>query len=785
MSLFQSLASARLGLAAVPALLALLTALFFWRLTVLGEALYWGTPLLQFFPWRTLAVQEYLSGRVPLWNPYLGFGAPLAANLQSGVFYPLNLVYFFLPIERAMTATVLLHVFLAGWFTYEYCRRVRLSRSGASLAALAFMFSGFLIARAGFLSITSTVSWLPALFAAVEACTRGGSRADGSRRALWAAALAGATGMVLLAGHIQLAYYSLVATVGYLLWRTLLDGELPPWRSAQRWATALRIAAPALAGLALGVGLAAIQLLTSWELVGQSIRQNGMAYQDATSFSLWPGQLLGVVAPNFYGSQAAGDWWGPGAYWEGVIYVGVLPLLLAGLGVRYAQSSLSMFFAILAAIALFLAMGHYNPLFEPLFQRIPGLSLFQAPARFGLWYTFGVAVLAGLGWESLHADASRGKGLGVLALVLGAGLLLGVNALSLAGPALARAAPALSAFATAGTWLLAAGLLLAWRSRAKPLLWRAGALSLVVSDLFLFGVTLNPTTDPRLYTKESPASAQALWEVAGLDRTYVTQASYQESIDRFFSFKGPFVTRREELWQLRETLLPNLASTARLYEVYNYDPLRLDRPWRLQQAAEEQGLPSTFLDMMGVRFLLGHQEAASDGQRWRDDLPAIVYERPPPLPRAFIVPEAILVPDKETAMARLLAEEFDPRRQAVVEAPQAIAIPTGAARGGARVLEHTAHRVVVETTSGGGVLVVADTYYPGWRARVDGQEATIWPTNVAFRGIPLPLGDHRVELSYEPASFTMGAAVSALALLGVTALAGYGLWRRRSLTARG
>ena len=92
----------------------------------------------------------------------MGSGAPLAANLQTGAFYPLNFLYLLLPTEYAMGYTAVLHVILAGLFMYAYLRTMKLSPLAALIGALAFEMNGFLIARAGFLSVTATVPWLAA-----------------------------------------------------------------------------------------------------------------------------------------------------------------------------------------------------------------------------------------------------------------------------------------------------------------------------------------------------------------------------------------------------------------------------------------------------------------------------------------------------------------------------------------------------------------------------------------------------------------------------------------------
>src|SRR5512135_1705170 len=129
---------------------------------VLGRVWYWGVPLLQFYPWQRMAAEYYHAGQLPLWNSLVGSGAPLAANLQTGAFYPLNFLYLLLPTESALGYTAVLHVVLAGLFMYAYLKTMKLSPLAALIGALAFEMNGFLIARAGFFSLAAAVPWLAA-----------------------------------------------------------------------------------------------------------------------------------------------------------------------------------------------------------------------------------------------------------------------------------------------------------------------------------------------------------------------------------------------------------------------------------------------------------------------------------------------------------------------------------------------------------------------------------------------------------------------------------------------
>jgi hypothetical protein len=133
-----------------------------------GKALFWGTPLLQFGPWWSYAWQTLLSGHLPLWNPLLGMGAPLLANYQSALLYPPDWIYLLLYalagvrlMTWGMALVAALHLVWAGVGMAAILRRLGLGVLAQAVSGLAFGLSGYLVARLGFLSITSTAAWLP------------------------------------------------------------------------------------------------------------------------------------------------------------------------------------------------------------------------------------------------------------------------------------------------------------------------------------------------------------------------------------------------------------------------------------------------------------------------------------------------------------------------------------------------------------------------------------------------------------------------------------------------
>ena len=142
-----------------------------------------------------------------------------------------------------------------------------------------------------------------------------------------------------------------------------------------------------------------------------------------------------------------------------------------------------------------------------------------------------------------------------------------------------------------------------------------------------------------------------------------------------------------------------------------------------------------------------------------------IYENSRALPRFFLVNRVTCVEGLAESAKMLHSNGFDPG-VAIVETP---ACPAAADSGGTvDVIEYGATRLAVQThASGATFLVATEQWYPGWEATVDGRPAPIYITDVAFRGVALPAGDHRVDMRFVPRILYPSAAISLLALTGV------------------
>jgi len=759
-----------------------------------GKVLYWGVYQLQFYPWRQLAVESIRAGQWPLWNPYLGAGTPLAANLQTAAFYPPNVFFLLMPVERAFGWELALHLALAGLGAYYLARTLGLSRFGALVAGLTYGGGGYLVARWVFPSMVCAAAWLPLMLALTDRlisnlqCPISNIQQHG----YWIldiGLLALVIALQLLAGHAQTSFYSLllVAALGlFRLWRLQVASNKFQVGHSLLAACYLLLAA------LWGVALAAIQLLPTAELAAHSQRAGTLTdLQFAYELSFWPWRFISLLAPDFFGNPARsngwGGYWAYGAYWEEAAFVGVLPLLLAALALiawrrKRADSdkgplALAPFFLLISLFSILLALGDHTPLYPLLFRYAPGFGLFQAPARLLIGYALAVPLLAGLGADAFRPTSRTRLACRILLL---AGLGIGIAGLAawLALPAV-RTSFGSSTARLGLTLSLAAGVLLLRCQQKTRRYFQPAACCLLLADLLAFGWGLAPAADPAVY--RTPVASAEFLHAQPPGRVFVADPYAQEIYAEYVSLRSFGSSDLAYLQGLRESLLPNLNAPHRLAGVGNYDPLTVglyrDLWDELQTTGDKLQVTSgawPVVNLLGARYVVSGDDL---------DLPLIydgeprIYRNDAALPEAFVVHRARVVADPETRLAALLDPAFDPRVEVILSEPppQLLAMDLNAATqtSTASVVREGPNRVVVQANAAQpGYLVLADIYYPGWQATVDGKPTDILAANHAFRAVELAAGEHTVVFEYTPLSFRAGAWITlgAALLLAATML---------------
>lgn len=439
-------------------LLAIFVMALYARLLFTNRVLAGGDIQLYFYAYWEYVAATLREGRLPFWNPYLFLGAPLLANPQTAVLYPLHWPLIWLPVTNQIYWSAALHTWLLALGGYALLRHWGYGFAPALMTGLVLAGSGFAGGLIGHINQLNGAAWLPwaaLCLALVQPAAPSPRRQFAAVLPGGAAAFALLVALMLLAGHTQTVFINLFSLGVWVVWPLLaaLAGWL--WAMMRRrdrgWASGVWPATwPVLAVYAGGVGigalLAAPQLLPTLELSGLGLRSGGLSYGEASSFSLKPLQLAWTLLPS-YGLADLSTLFDTPGYTEFVAYIGVIGLLLAVLGAWRGRGPARAFGLLFAGMGIFLALGRWNPIYFLLYQVVPGFDLFRAPARWMMLYTVGVAVLSGIGlaWLMQRIKPARqrpsmaGVAATLLIAVAAAELLLAARALPHTHPTAAQA----------------------------------------------------------------------------------------------------------------------------------------------------------------------------------------------------------------------------------------------------------------------------------------------------------------------------------------------------------
>ncbi len=728
------------------------------------------------YPFRLFAAEYFKQhGSIPQWIPYLFGGMPFAANPTFGdTFYPGFLLRLLLPVDLGMTLGMMVHIALAGVFTYLFLRQLRLDWTPAFVGGAAYLFTGMVVSlvTAGHDGKIIVSSLLPlALLALHRGVTTGRWRPYLGFGAV--------VGLSLLSPHVQLTYYLLMAAGFFWLFLVFLSGDRP---AAHRWwASGLLFGA----GLGVGFALDAIQLIPFAQYIGFSPRgatgSTSSGWEYATLFSMPPEELLNVVWPSFSGMIE--NYWGRNGLKLHSEYLGVAVLMLASFAFRAKPwRRLAWFFVFLAAYGTLFAFGGHTPFYRLPYALLPGIKLTRGAGMIFFLVSFSAAVLAAFGTQAIVNRDQRpplGRALGWLA-VLGVAALLALAGgwkglmLSFASPEPASRIDAnyatftFDAVRAVLVAALAAGLI--WARRTARLVegpWGIALGLLVLLDLW---------SVERRQIRFSPP-ARELFAPDGIVRAVHADSTTLFRILGLAPAAGYFQDNYLGIHHLRSVL--GYQGT----EIHRYDELLGGKnEWR-------NALNPNVWRLLAVKYVVvsnpvNHPDLEAVGEgplQTYEGQQAYLYRYRGSQPYARLVAGAVKVPDDQ-ALAVITDPRFDPRRVLLV-APDA---PVGATSVPA--LPDTVPLAVraVEVRPGAfrfelarpapleSYLFVSENYYPGWRARVDGRAAPVVRAQLSLMAIPVPRGARQIELAFTSPRYQWGRAIS---ITTAIVLAGLLLWR--------
>jgi hypothetical protein len=748
-----------LSIAAIPSLVLIFCA----RLAVTGQIIAHGDAFTYFYPYWHAASEALSGGRLPLWNDKLFLGAPFLANGQTGLLYPPNWFVWAVGSDApaALNLSILMHLTWAGLGTLVLLRAaMRLGLQAAVAGAALYAVGGALTTHAAQINQLQGLAWLPWLFALLDLARR--------RPGRWGPLLAGALAMQVLTGHTQTVFISVVGLAAAALWWAWRDGACSPRRGRFGGLIVLLLAGGAAALLALPL------LAPMLELSGLSNRAGGLPINEVVSFSLHPFMLGRALLPNY----------DVPVYGEFIATVGIAGLALAVLGAWWARKDAHwQAWLVVMAVGLVLGVGKWNQFYWQL-GKLPGFNLFRVPPRWLALWGLGAAVLAAYALDRLAKAGEQDKN-AVSAIprwllgVFGAGVaaLVGVTYLAPKAKGLDVSGlvepQRLELFAWLVTLLIVLGVLARGRAHAV-----AGILSgLALGELFV-AAYLMPMPFNRLTAREAFTEPRVAIQ-------YMLDHAGDGAPARYLSIAGtgyiPADSSSIEAAHadLRPEAMFDLLEATKLKDVVAPN---LGMVWRLPSV---DGFGGGVLPLEAYTAFTGQQlvdQPATDG-RLRETMDGVTAEALAWLAGAdvryiIVEPSVDIVDDEWMLVAagdvKLYAFTGESERTRLVLPPESGEPVSGTAT----ITEYAPEALTIVTDSPrDGALWLMDTYYPGWRATIDGEPVQIERVAGNFRQVQVPAGEHVIEMTFRPTSWPAALVVGGVAWIG---LAGAVLWGVRS-----
>jgi SAM-dependent methyltransferase len=751
--------------------------LFFWPIAVDGRV-----PVFRDIIDTTVPLGHYIgarlrAGHLPQWFPYEGMGEPFIGQLNESTFHPTSWLYAMLPLAAALRWELLLGYAAAAFGQLLFARKLGMSWTASTLAAVAFAFSGYAISLSNVLPYLWGVATLPWLgFCAAEVFTS-------ERPWPWVAALAIFWATIVVAGDSHSALFGgLVA-----LFAGAQTGRLR------------RLPLCILASL-IAVGLAGAELLPAFDIVRAGPRTGWNTAENnkllSTFWALHPYRLPELLLPGWLPLKTthlfANARHDEGGMWALSVYAGttVVALGLVGLLSRKRRGVLA---AALALFGLWMATGIHGGL-EPLLRRtVPLLTVLRYPEKYlGIWM-LGLSLAAAAGLDHLR-EKPRWR----LPIVLGAAaaacaiaaILLPADAALKVWPQLAQKPqhiPALhdawhdALFGAALSLSLAAVILAGARRRAALL---ALLPATVFFDLWLANGATIGVAPANVLTDVPRFCASARSQGAGADGLRALNASTRiRKIDEMDD-PGRYAAMSLNLLQPASSELCGIGS------IWTY-PILSNEPRSIRWMIGRQHLelnPALILYGFGLVIRAFPEDRPVSQERVVDALEIIpgeelVLVQRPAAPRAYAaVPR--WVPDAGAARA-----EVNQQGLALVEGPVLVgpgpAFEGSGTAGTVAIAEYEPEHVVLDAQmTRPGAVILNDFYSPGWTASVDGQPARIYRANALVRGVLAQAGRHRIEMRYQLPRLRAGLAVSGASLLACVLLIAGGTLPRKTISGR-
>lgn len=757
-------------------LLLLILVLIFFRKLLNYNKIFLGADLIPYYPMKEFLVTNIKKGIFPLWNPHIFCGSPCISNSTLALFsmfYPLNIIFLFTPLNFAFNIAAVIHIFLAGLFMYILVRSFGLDEFSSLFSGIIFMFSGAFIALvpAGGIDMITGITWIPLIFFLIDKALK-----ENKHPYIYSVLAGAIVGLQGLGGHIQISAMTIYLLFFYLIYMATVNTFKKELNLKYINRSIIIFGIALLASM----GLYAIEIFPMIEVfLTNSTRSFNMDYKGVSHCSIPIKELLLFLSPNLFDNPVTGYYLGKGYHFEELCrYIGISPLILVSITALFVKKNEYIkFYLGLLIVSILIALGSYGPIHKLCYYLLPGFRAFRWPARWLFFSVFSISILSGFGLFFLIDKVNHRRNLRFLIRGLLSFNVLIILMLCLDGFTEMGIASRLTKWITNPffdnevdfqyrysivkeslfnfTLLLTSTticLVAFYKNKVTPLLFKILIFAITIFDLWFFGHRFIIPVNSESYLTSKQ------WDFFKKDKDFYRIFVEPPINDYGAQANGYYVFIGEN---------PD-------YELKNYNIFKQRVKKFPQILNAKYYLTTKYIDSQDLELKKTINTTISDVFNFKKyriyESPVNIYQYKNFLPRAFIVHKAIIAKDEEGIFEKLNDPSFNPREIAILEGEgfflKMSVESEDIGKDSVEIIHYSPNGIRLKANlKKNGLLILNEIFFPGWQAYVDGQKEHIFKANYIMRSVYLREGSHAVEFVYTPLSFKIGATITLLTTL--------------------
>jgi uncharacterized membrane protein YfhO len=698
---------------------------------VLNDVLDW------YYPNHCFIKENFSLNNIWAWDPYRYSGQPFT-YLGPAVYFS---TWLFLPsVLTGMTAAAIFLMLVSGISMFYFLKELDIDDGPSLLGAAAYMLNSYSLIYSGFFHELAASSLLPAVFLFAE-------KAIKQQRRIYIAPLAMVFTFLAYNGKPQLTVHLIYLMFFYMMFR-LLQFHGRDRKDAVEGALIIFGVSGLLAALMyLPQGAALYELARHSDRLSKTF--------DFFAQSKFPLKyLVTLVSFNLFGRPMGPDFWGAG-FMHGFVdsYTGIIPVMMLLAATCTGKWRRAYFWLGALTVAFLLVLN--NGFYRLFVDYVPGFRISRnRPTEIVI---FCVIVLASIGFDNLlrYKDRAKLRYIFLSILVL-ACAMLAASGIVYFTPAMDAALqylrgmtrPQLAGALRSAMYTLtlaalcSAAVLMYLKGKLKARAFQGAVITLVLIDVFLVNRQLRYVQAPSDLYRMTPG---------------IELLKNDKSVFRVMRFGDEAIMPPDTLEvygiqdaQVYDSIL-NRDYVAYMKNIES-DISSLDN--RIIGSLKRVGsLDLPALKLLNVKYLLSVKDISGAGWKLVYDREMKIYQNMDLLPRAFVTHGARVIKDRAEILARLKDRGFRPASEVILEEAPPDGFTPGETGPGDRatIARYSSKFVDVDVKAGAdGFLVLTDTYWPDWRAYVDGGEARIYKADYLFRAVPVKKGSHKVRFVFEP-----------------------------------